>query len=315
MLVSIVTPSLNQGAYIDRTIRSVAEQTHANVEHIVVDGGSMDDTLTILQRHPRLHWVSEPDGGMYEAVNKGLRLAKGEVLAYLNADDRYFPWTIASVVEAFQRHPEADFVFGDALKIDDVTGAAQVVLQPPNAEALVRAGFLVQPTVFWRRRVYEAEGAFDEGLRFVADCDYWIRTAHRRRFLRIDEFLAIELDHPGTQRVRYTQELDSELAAVRARHARPQHWPQRFFSRVQMSVWHRWIWLRFALQAKLGPHGRGRWSAFLREYRVSVALRPLAGQMLPRGYRFIPHTVRVEPRGESLDESTSSRGGGRGPHV
>ena len=133
-LVSIVTPSLNQGTFIDATINSIKAQTYHRYEHIVVDGGSTDETLGILRRtegsYP-MRWTSEPDRGMYEAVNKGMRQATGDILCYLNSDDLYLPWTLESLVEAFRRHPEAGNVFGDALTVDDVSGRQDFYMAPP----------------------------------------------------------------------------------------------------------------------------------------------------------------------------------------
>src|SRR5688572_1037654 len=97
-LVSIVTPSLNQGRYLDEAIRSVQGQDYPRLEHVVVDGGSTDETLDVLRRHPHLRWVSEPDGGQSDAVNKGFRLARGEIFGWLNADDYYLPGAVAAAV-------------------------------------------------------------------------------------------------------------------------------------------------------------------------------------------------------------------------
>ena len=105
-LVSIVTPTLDRVDLLRHTIESVKRQTHANLEHIIVDGGSTDGTLELLTRYEGsypMRWVSEPDDGMYQAINKGLRSASGDILAYLNSDDLYFPWTVDTVVEALRK--------------------------------------------------------------------------------------------------------------------------------------------------------------------------------------------------------------------
>ncbi len=115
-LVSIVTPTRDQGPYIEQTLRSVAGQTYPRIEHIVVDGGSTDGTHAILARHAAargLVWWSEPDDGMYQAVNRGFARANGEILAYINSDDLYFPWSVEVAVRALQAGP--DLVYGDAL--------------------------------------------------------------------------------------------------------------------------------------------------------------------------------------------------------
>jgi glycosyltransferase involved in cell wall biosynthesis len=118
-LVSIVTPSYNQGQFIEETTLSVKNQDYPNIEHIVVYGGSTDEILEILKRYEgtyNLRWISEPDEGHADAVNKGFAMAKGEIISWLNSDDVYFDkGTISSVMEAFQRHSEADIVYGNCV--------------------------------------------------------------------------------------------------------------------------------------------------------------------------------------------------------
>jgi glycosyltransferase involved in cell wall biosynthesis len=223
-LVSIVTPTLNQGRFIEATIRSIQAQTYGRYEHIVVDGGSTDETVDILRRlegtYP-MRWLSEPDGGMYDAVNKGLRLASGDILAYLNSDDLYFPWTLETVVQRLREQPEVDVVFGDALNVDDATAEQRVYWAPRfDLDDLRRFGFLPQPTVFWRRRLMTDVGLFDTSLRYVADCDYWMRAGERHRFEKVEEFLAVERNHSLTLHHTAPRALDEEIARVRSRYAR-----------------------------------------------------------------------------------------------
>lgn len=107
-LVSIITPSFNQGDFIADNILCIRNQMYKNIEHIIIDGSSTDDTLEVLKKYEgsyNMRWVSEPDNGMYEAVNKGLKMSKGEILAYLNSDDLYLPWTVKVVVRFFQQDP------------------------------------------------------------------------------------------------------------------------------------------------------------------------------------------------------------------
>ena len=173
-LVSIVTPSFNQGAFIKDCIESIAAQTYHNIEHIVVDGESTDETLDVLRRYEgnyNMRWLSEPDGGMYEAINKGLRQARGEIVAYLNCDDLYFPWSVATAVEALTRLPDVDLIYGDLLNVDAGSKNGILVFYPPfNYGFLRRSGVLGQPTIFWRRSAYEAMGISTKA------CSTW-RTA------------------------------------------------------------------------------------------------------------------------------------------
>ncbi len=179
MPVSIVTPTRNQAAFIEHALRSVAAQTYAPIEHVVVDGVSTDGTVDVLRRHEAdgLRWVSEPDSGMYEAVNKGLTMATGEILGYLNSDDALLPWAVEAVVAAFEARPDVDIVYGDGVRLDERTGAQRLRLFPPFDRAAIAAfESLMQPAVFWRRRLTDRIGPFDASLRFVGDLDYWLRA-------------------------------------------------------------------------------------------------------------------------------------------
>ncbi len=290
-LVSIVTPTLNRRALLAETLASVSAQSYRNLEHIVVDGGSTDGTLEMLASTGSVRWVSEPDGGMYEAINKGLGMANGEILAYLNSDDRYFPWTIETIVEAFARHPDADFIYGDALNVN-VTGGVKLILQPPFTADYVRLyGLLCQPTVFWRRAVLEEEGGFDERLQYVADCEYWMRLGDRRRFVHVSEFVAVELDHPSTKRSTGLDALDAELHLVRSRYGNAST-----RMRVWGAVWYRWNMLRFAVRSgtrRIRPNGS--WRHYLAT-GVRVSWLELALTLVPRiGLSHREHVVQPNP--------------------
>lgn len=282
-LVSVVTPTLNRADLLEGTLESVAAQTYPAVEHIVVDGGSTDGTRALLERwqeRSRLRWVSEPDDGMYSAVNKGLALARGEILAYLNSDDRYFPWTIATAVEALDDASEAWFVFGDALALDLDSERIQLRLYPPlSLRYLARHGFLSQPTVFWRRSAMESVGTFEESLRYVADCDYWMRLAAHGSGLKVNEVLALELDHEGTHRQRSADKVWNELAAVRSRHA-PSRSVLDEVARWRAAAFRRWYLFNLAL-AVSGVRSGGGWRTFVRAMpRRSLSVRWMLAGLL-----------------------------------
>jgi glycosyltransferase involved in cell wall biosynthesis len=280
-VVSVITPSLNQGSYVGATIESVRQQSFQDFEHIVVDGGSTDGTIEVLRLYEAryaMQWLSEPDGGMYEAINKGVRLASGEILCYLNSDDLFFPWTLETVVGCFARNADVDFVYGDALRIDDRTGRQDFYWTLPfDLDFIRRYGFLAQPAVFWRRSVVEMEGPFDESLRYVGDCDYWMRAGVRHRFRKVHEFLAIERDHPSTLRASKGGPVWSELDRVRARyvtlggssHRRlvRRHW-------VRQSLWTRLYAVSFLILSIIPGSRRGRPWRRLIETR-SVSIHPL----------------------------------------
>ena len=175
MKVSIVTPSFNQGQFIERTLQSVACQTGASIEHVVFDGGSTDTTLDVLNRFsPKVRWVSEKDKGQTDAVNKGIRGTDGEIIGWLNSDDIYYPGTISQVVSFFKDNPEIDVVYGMADHIDINDQAFEAYpTEPWNFERLQETCFISQPALFFRRRVVEKCGLLDESLNYCMDYEYW----------------------------------------------------------------------------------------------------------------------------------------------
>ena len=289
-LISIVTPTFNRAPFLEYTIRSIEQQTYRNFEHIVVDGGSTDETLELLNRHREkypLRWISEPDRGMYDAINKGLHLARGDVLAYLNSDDLYFPWTLATVVDGLTRNPDADAIFGDALTIDDETGVQRASWGWPfNLDFVRRVGFLVQPTVFWRRAVYDDIGPFDDSLRYVADCDYWMRAGSSHTFRKINEFLAVERDHKATFRAAGREELLDELRRVRSRYVTlsgAEH--RRAVTRhaIRIRLLYRAYWILLSVQSMLPVRARrASWRRLLDSDTTTINIRRVAGLFVPR---------------------------------
>ncbi len=178
-LVTVVTPCYNSARFIEETIQSVLAQTYPQVEYIIMDGGSTDGTVEIAQRYAdRLTLISEPDRGQTHAINKGWARAQGQILAWLNADDLYYPDTVATAVAALEAHPEAGWVYGSGVMLD-ANGQPMPFrhpVQPWNYEGLLQDScYIVQPTVFLRRSVYETVGNLDETLHYSMDYEYWLR--------------------------------------------------------------------------------------------------------------------------------------------
>jgi len=200
-LVSIVTPSYNQGQFLEENLFSVRSQDYPNVEHIVIDGGSTDGTVEILKRCERtynLSWLSEPDEGHADAVNKGFAMVKGEIIGWLNSDDVYFNRsTISDVVEAFQKHPEADIIYGDCAYIWEDGNILRVqCVSGFRYSRLLRGCFLEQPAVFFRRYVVENH-KLDKRLKVAIDYEYWLRIGRLYRFVHIPRILAADRNHRG----------------------------------------------------------------------------------------------------------------------
>jgi glycosyltransferase involved in cell wall biosynthesis len=177
MKVSVVTPSFNQGRFIERTLRSVATQSGVPVNHMVVDGGSTDNTVDILKNFGgNLKWVSEKDNGQTDAVNKGIRGTDGDIIGWLNSDDIYYPGAISRVVAFFDAHPEIDVIYGMADHIDQNDKAFETYPSEPwNFERLKETCYICQPTAFFRRRVIENHGLLDDDLHYCMDYEFWLR--------------------------------------------------------------------------------------------------------------------------------------------
>ena len=177
-IVSIITPSLNQGKFIEQTILSVLSQEYPNIEHIVIDGGSTDGTLEILRKHNnKIKWISEPDRGQADAVNKGFSMAKGEILGWLNSDDTFNKSALNTVVEQFLKNPDLAMVYGDAYYISkegEIIG--EYLTEDFSLKRLADTCFICQPTVFIKTGVFKEIGMFDTNLHTCMDYEYWIRV-------------------------------------------------------------------------------------------------------------------------------------------
>jgi glycosyltransferase involved in cell wall biosynthesis len=189
---SIITPSFNQGRFLDRTLQSVLSQGISEMDYLVVDGGSTDETLPILERYRgRLRWRSEPDRGQAHAVNKGFRLTSGDIIGWLNSDDVYYPGALAAVEDFFSRNPQAEILYGEA---DHIDAADRVIGAYPTEDwdfdRLKEICFLCQPAVFFRRRLIHRYGPLDESLQYCMDYEYWLRVGRATPFYRLNRPLA-----------------------------------------------------------------------------------------------------------------------------
>ena len=194
--VSIVTPVLNGARFLPEAVASIQAQDYPRIEHIVVDGGSTDGTLDLLERTPGIVWITGKDRGMYDAINRGFAMSHGEILAYQNADDRYVvPGAVSSAVRQLVERPDVEVVYGDFRYIDEDGRPAR--RRPPkgrafDAAALRRYNYVPPHSTFVRRRVVTGEGHwFDPSLRFAGDWDWVLGMALAgRRFAHLDEVLS-----------------------------------------------------------------------------------------------------------------------------
>jgi glycosyltransferase involved in cell wall biosynthesis len=180
-LVSIITPSYNQARFLEDTIRSVLEQDYPNVEYIVIDGDSKDGSAEIIKKYAShiAYWVSEPDQGQTDAINKGFAKAKGEIIAYLNSDDTYLPNAVSEAVTFLQTHPEVGLVYGDTNFIDENGDSIGRFPAQQTDYKRLRRGYvhIPQQAAFWRADLWRRVGPLDPSFYFAMDYDLWVRLA------------------------------------------------------------------------------------------------------------------------------------------
>jgi glycosyltransferase involved in cell wall biosynthesis len=176
--ISVLTPSYNQGIYLERNIHSVLNQNYPSFEHIILDGGSTDNTVEVLKKYPHLKWVSERDNGQSDALNKGLKMASGEIIGWINSDDFYMPDVFNAVAEEFEDNT-VDWIIGN-IKIFDEQSKEEIPIKSPLVtfqNLLKNPDIVKQQAAFFRKSVIEKAGGWDAALHLVMDYDLWLRLA------------------------------------------------------------------------------------------------------------------------------------------
>jgi glycosyltransferase involved in cell wall biosynthesis len=236
--ISIVTPSFNQGRYIDRTIRSVLLQGYENLEYGVMDGGSQDSTRQALAWHAgQLSFVeSARDRGQSDAIARGLARTSGEIMGWLNSDDLLAPGALHAVAAFFRDHPDVDVVYSHRVVIDEHDRVLYYWVLPPHSNYLMsRWDLIPQETCFWRRGAYERAGGVDASFRFAMDYDLFARMMRTSRFARLDRFLGAFRVHPSSK-------TSSQMETIgQAEVKRVQEMRGIGFSRADR-FWSRWFW-------------------------------------------------------------------------
>jgi GT2 family glycosyltransferase len=218
-LVSIVTPSFNQAQFLEQTIQSVLGQDTPRLEYIIVDGGSTDGSADIIKKyaHRLAWWVSEPDTGQAEAINKGLARARGEIVAWLNSDDFYLPGALTEAVRAFQEHPQAGLVYGDVLAVDE-TGRTLNLLRYGNWNLADLMAFRIigQPSVFLRRAALKQAGPLDPSYHYLLDHHLWLRVAQSAGMIYLPKTLAAARYHLAAKNIAHPMEFAQEIERIAA---------------------------------------------------------------------------------------------------
>lgn len=219
LLVSIITPSYNQGKFIEEAILSVKSQDYLDIEHIIIDGYSTDNTLDILNKYKgsyNLKWLSERDKGIADAVNKGFQMANGEIVGWLNADDVYFnKGVVSKVVNLFRIKKDIDILFGDCAFISEDNTILRVQCNPKfSFDNLLRGCFISQPAVFFRKQVIK-EHKLDLSLKYAVDYEYWLRLGKRYNFYHMPCILAADRNHLGRISIKNEAQLKREAEQLK----------------------------------------------------------------------------------------------------
>lgn len=222
--VSIVTPSFNQGQYIEATIRSVLLQGYPNLEYIVIDGGSTDNSVEIIRRYePWLTcWVSEKDRGQAHAINKGLAKATGQIFGWLNSDDIFFPNAIHQMVKLYTQYPSNVAWVGGCQRINPLGRVLSTVL-PKNLDRDGLAnwfyqGFFYQPSCFFSSQAWEQVGGLDESFHYAMDLDLWLKLAAIGEFVSTPHIISAATIHNDAKTQSRQREMHAETALVQLKH-------------------------------------------------------------------------------------------------
>lgn len=188
---SILTPSYNQGNLLERNILSVLNQNYENFEHIIVDGGSSDNTLEIIKKYPHLKWISEEDKGQADALNKGLQISSGEIIGWINSDDYYEPSVFSSIAMEFEK-TDCKWVVGNMKEVDLIQNKERYIESPHvSYNALIDNPDIVkQPCTFFKKNLITEVGGWNENLYMVMDFDLWLRISKKAEPIKIEKCLA-----------------------------------------------------------------------------------------------------------------------------
>lgn len=218
--ITIVTPSYNQGAFLEKTILSVIEQGYPDLEYIIIDGASSDNSVSIIRKYEKYlaHWASEKDRGQAHAINKGFERASGEILGWLNSDDCLEPGALHAVADHARRYPDAGAFVGHGRIVD--TSGKEIYYKKPGHLTFedfcqwMDGGNFMQPSCFFRRDAWRLAGPLDEGIHIAFDVDLFLRMVKAVRFQAIDRLLSTALSHKDAKTTAFRNHMIVDIAVV-----------------------------------------------------------------------------------------------------
>jgi glycosyltransferase involved in cell wall biosynthesis len=223
----VITPSLNHGEFIEDTIKSVLAQNYPNIEYIIIDGGSTDDTIEIIEKYrDRVRCISEPDDGQADAINKGFKMSRGEIVAWLNSDDTYCPGAISTAVDYLVRHSDVCMTYGDGYEIDEQGSIIRKLPCPQgfDLQKLIYVfDYILQPTVFMRKEALLKVGFLEKSLNWCMDWDLWIRFGKGHKVAYVPFFFANSRIHTTTKTALGGLERLKEIAYVMRKHGKKRY--------------------------------------------------------------------------------------------
>jgi glycosyltransferase involved in cell wall biosynthesis len=262
--ISVITPSYNQAEFLERTIRSVLDQNYPNLEYIIIDGGSTDGSVEIIKKYSdRLaYWVSESDQGQTDAINKGLKRATGEWLAWQNSDDIYYPGSFKALAATVWNRSGIDLVVGNINLIDEEDMVIRDIcyVTPSYGSLLAEGMVLTNQAAFWRRRVHTQIGFLSESLHYAFDYEWFLRLTKGRKGLHANQMWGGYRLHGATKTHNNGAKFDEEYALLHKEHAPIRGFKRRIFQARRFGL--------MLLQGNILYLARGIYSRFFGQNKV-----------------------------------------------